>query len=85
MKKIAVLLFVFLLLAASGYFFFNPFSAPKSESKTEIVTLDTDSDDVAALNPEETDCLYYLHDPHGQIHCSVTYKEHVENIKKYLN
>ncbi len=39
----------------------------------------------AALNPEETDCIYYLHDSHGQIHCSVTYEEHLENIEKYLN
>ncbi len=39
----------------------------------------------AALNPEKTDCLYYLHDHRGQIHCAVTYKEHVDNIKKYLN
>ncbi len=39
----------------------------------------------AALNPEETDCLYYLHDRQSKIHCSVTYEEHLENIKKYLN
>lgn len=38
----------------------------------------------AALNPEETDCIFYLHDPSGQIHCSVTYDEHLLNIKKYL-
>jgi UPF0755 protein len=39
----------------------------------------------AALNPEETDCLFYLHDHFKQIHCSVTYEEHLENIKKYLD
>lgn len=38
----------------------------------------------AALNPEETDCIFYLHAPDKSIHCSVTYSEHVENIKKYL-
>lgn len=38
----------------------------------------------AVLNPEETDCLFYLHDHEGQIHCSVTYEEHKENIEKYL-
>ncbi len=38
----------------------------------------------AALNPAETDCLYYLHDRARQIHCSKTYAEHLENIKKYL-
>jgi len=39
----------------------------------------------AALNPEETDCLFYLHDHFKQIHCTVTYEEHLLNIKKYLN
>ena len=38
----------------------------------------------AALNPEETDCLFYLHDNFKQIHCAVTYEDHLENIKKYL-
>ncbi len=38
----------------------------------------------AALHPVKTDCLYYLHDARKQIHCSKTYKEHRENIKKYL-
>jgi len=38
----------------------------------------------AALNPAETDCIFYLHDSNKQIHCAKTYKEHLENIKKYL-
>ena len=38
----------------------------------------------AALNPEETDCLYYLHDSAKEIHCAVTYPEHLSNIKVYL-
>ena len=38
----------------------------------------------AVLNPTETDCLYYLHDNNRQIHCAVTYEEHVANIEKYL-
>jgi len=38
----------------------------------------------AVLNPEETDCLYYLHDPNRRIHCAKTFKEHQENILKYL-
>ncbi len=38
----------------------------------------------AVLNPEETDCFYYLHDRSRQIHCAVTYEEHLENIEKYL-
>jgi UPF0755 protein len=39
---------------------------------------------VAVLSPAETDCLYYLHDRDGMIHCSATYEEHQENIDKYL-
>lgn len=38
----------------------------------------------AALNPAETDCLYYLHDSGGQIHCAKTYAAHKANIAKYL-
>lgn len=38
----------------------------------------------AVINPEETDCLYYLHDSDKQIHCAKTYKEHKANIEKYL-
>ena len=38
----------------------------------------------AALNPEETSCLFYLHDNNGQIHCSETYEEHRQNIELYL-
>lgn len=39
----------------------------------------------AVLHPAETDCFYYLHDHNRQIHCSVTYEEHLGNIKKYLD
>lgn len=38
----------------------------------------------SALNPQQTDCIFYLHSPDKEIHCSVTYAEHVENIRKYL-
>jgi len=38
----------------------------------------------AALDPDETDCLYYLHDNLRQIHCAKTYEEHKANIEKYL-
>lgn len=38
----------------------------------------------AALHPEETECLFYLHDKDGVIHCSKTFEEHKENIEKYL-
>ncbi len=38
----------------------------------------------AVAYPTETDALYYLHSPDKQIHTAKTYKEHQENIKKYL-
>lgn len=38
----------------------------------------------AVLNPAQTDCLYYLHDTSGTIHCSKTYDEHLQNIEVYL-
>lgn len=38
----------------------------------------------ASLNPEETDCIFYLHDSTKQIHCAKTYEQHKENIKLYL-
>ena len=39
----------------------------------------------AIAKPQETDCLYYLHDANKQIHCAKTYEGHRENIEKYLN
>jgi UPF0755 protein len=39
----------------------------------------------AVLNSAETECLYYLHDSSGQIHCAKNYEEHKANIEKYLS
>lgn len=38
----------------------------------------------AVLNPQKTNCLYYLHDNKGVTHCSTTYEGHLANIQKYL-
>ena len=38
----------------------------------------------AALYPEETDCIYYIHDRSGTIHCAETYDKHRANISEYL-
>ena len=38
----------------------------------------------SVLNPEETECLYYLHDKNKQIHCAKTYAQHKQNIQEYL-
>lgn len=37
----------------------------------------------AALNPQKTDCLFYLHDSRRQIHCTKTYEAHKKNIARY--
>lgn len=39
---------------------------------------------IAALNPSQTDCLYYFHGEDGIIHCSKTYEEHLGGIVAYL-
>lgn len=38
----------------------------------------------AAVTPAETECLFYLHNTSGQIHCAKTYEEHIQNIQDYL-
>lgn len=38
----------------------------------------------AVLHPEETSCIYYLHDMDGQIHCSATYAGQRANVERYL-
>ncbi|MDO8552944.1 MAG: endolytic transglycosylase MltG [bacterium] len=37
----------------------------------------------AAYNPQKTDCLFYLHDKKGRIHCTKTYEAHKNNISIY--
>lgn len=37
----------------------------------------------AVLNPEDTECLYYIHSQR-QIYCSRTYEGHLENINTHL-
>lgn len=38
----------------------------------------------AVIEPEETNCIFYLHDRNRQIHCSTTYAGHLNNIQTYL-
>ena len=38
----------------------------------------------AATNPAQTDYLYYLHDPKGNIHYAKTIEEHNQNIQEFL-
>jgi UPF0755 protein len=38
---------------------------------------------LAALNPKETECMFYFHDKKAGFHCTKTYQEHVALLKKY--
>lgn len=38
---------------------------------------------LAALNPINTNCIFYFHDQNGGFHCSETYAEHVALIKQH--
>lgn len=38
----------------------------------------------AAISPESSPYLFYLHDMKGQIHYAKTYQEHLKNKKKYI-
>lgn len=38
----------------------------------------------AALHPEDSPYLFYLHDPTGQVHFAKTFDEHKKNIAAYL-
>lgn len=38
----------------------------------------------AVIEPEQTDCIFYLHDKNRQIHCAKTYAGHLLNIDTYL-
>ena len=37
---------------------------------------------VAALNPRETECIYYFHSRSREYFCSVTYEEHVRKLRE---
>lgn len=36
---------------------------------------------VAALNPTNTECIFYFHDSSSNFHCSATYEEHVAKLR----
>jgi len=38
----------------------------------------------AAYNPAKTNCIFYLHDKDGNIHCTSSYEVQKENVQKYL-
>lgn len=38
---------------------------------------------LAALNPIQTDCIFYFHDDYSNFHCSETYEEHVGLLRQF--
>jgi UPF0755 protein len=56
----------------------NPGLPPSPISNPGLDAID------AALHSADTKCLYYIHDSDRQIHCAVTYEEHLANIERYL-
>lgn len=37
---------------------------------------------IAALNPIQTDCIFYFHTPDGSFFCSVAYEDHVRKLRE---
>ena len=37
---------------------------------------------IAALNPKETECIFYFHDQEGDFYCTETYEEHVRMLRE---
>ena len=68
---------------------FNPYNTrgPNMEGKLPVGPIATISEDSlnAALNPEDTDYLYFVADMNGKIYFSTTYEEHqkiIEDLQK---
>jgi len=38
----------------------------------------------AAYNPQKTACIFYFHDDNRNIHCSITYADHMKGVEAYL-
>lgn len=63
----------------------SPFNTYENKGLTPIAIANPSINAInAAFNPAKTDCLFYLHDNNGKIHCSKTYAVHVQNVQKYL-
>ena len=63
----------------------SPYNTYKNDGlpPTPISNVSADALD-AALNPQKTSCLFYIHDNKHRIHCSATYAGQLQNIQTYL-
>jgi UPF0755 protein len=56
----------------------SPFNTYKNEGLPPAPISSASLDAIlAALNPRDTDCIFYFHDDDGEFHCTATYNEHV--------
>ena len=63
----------------------SPFNTYQNKGLTPIAIANPSIDAIsAAYNPAKTDCLFYLHDNNGKIHCSNNYQAQKDNVQKYL-
>jgi UPF0755 protein len=63
----------------------SPFNTYKNKGLPPLPIATPSKDAIyAALNPLETDCLYYIHDSRRVIHCAKDYDQHKRNIRNYL-
>jgi len=63
----------------------SPFNTYKHEGLPPAPIANPSLDAIlAALNPIETDCLFYFHDDYSRFHCSETYEEHVGLLRQYF-
>jgi cell division protein YceG involved in septum cleavage len=65
-------------------FLSSPFNTYQNEGLPPTPIANPSSEAVlAALNPIETDCLFYFHRNNGEYHCSATYNEHVSKLRGF--
>ncbi len=70
---------------SSDKFVISPFNTYKNKGLPPMAISNPSIDAIkAAMNPAKTDCLFYLHDNSGQIHCTKTYEAHKANVQRYL-
>jgi UPF0755 protein len=63
----------------------SPFNTYKNKGLPPTAIANPSVDAIkAALNPEKTNCIFYLHDNSRNIHCTATYAAHKANVQRYL-